>query len=87
MWISAIILNFHHTFLQRATHPFLIEAMCALVPVRAYVCCWHPTGRLLREDMPGQRARWVRYGGKLSGGSGGEEEGRELKEWTAYRTG
>lgn len=45
-------------------------------------------GGLLREDMPGQRAQWVRYGGKLSGGSGDEEEeGRELKEWTAYRTG
>ena len=39
MWISAIISNFHHTFLRGATHPRLIEAMCVLVPVRAYVVC------------------------------------------------
>lgn len=37
----------------------LIESMCVLVPVRAYVLrvrLW----RLLGEDMPGQRAQWVR---------------------------
>lgn len=59
MWISAIILNLHHTFLQWAMHPCLIEAMCVLVSVRAYVLCvclW----RVLGEDMPGQRAHWVR---------------------------
>lgn len=43
-------------------HPFLIEAMCVLVPVRAYVLCVH-LWRVLREDMPGQRAQWVRWWG------------------------
>lgn len=36
MWISAIILNFHHTFLQGAMHPCLIKAMCAFMSVFAY---------------------------------------------------
>lgn len=61
MWISAIILNFHHTFLQRAMHPCLIEAMCVLVPVRAYVLCVCVClCSVFGEDMPGQRAQWVR---------------------------
>lgn len=56
VWISAIILNFHHTFLWGAMLSCLIEAMCVLVPVRAdlvCVCLW----KVLGEDMPGQRAR------------------------------
>lgn len=41
MWISAIILNFHHTFLQGVHASLMIEAMCVLVPVRAQVLCVH----------------------------------------------
>lgn len=67
MWISAIILNFHHTFLQ-GVHASLCDRshVCA----RACACVHrfvHFLWRVLREDMHGQRAR----AGEVGGGCGG----------------